>query len=333
MRITTLLTAVSVGVSAWAATAPPAGDAHAVQGSAANFGSVSLVNVSGSPSSRGYLQFDLTSALPAGTASSNIAKATLLLFVNKVNTAGSIDVHAAAGSWTEGGINGTNAPGISTPVATAVGVPATGVYIVVDATSIVRDWVGGLLPNNGFVLSANPSNPTVSVMFDSKEGTSTSHPPMLDVTLVSMGPAGPTGATGVIGPTGANGATGARGATGTTGPTGPTGLTGLGATGATGPTGPAGNALRIVSGLVNADGTFSGTGFSAERTAVGTYVITYVPAFPSAPSFLLTYAATGSAHFTNSILNNAGSTSFTIRNGNGLLTDTSFWFLAVQRFP
>jgi hypothetical protein len=93
----------------------------------------------------------------------------------------------------------------------------------------------------------------VLVAFDSKESTTTSHPAMLTITLIAIGP---TGATGPTGPTGATGAAGAQGPVGPTGAQGPAGATGAqgpqGAVGAQGPQGPVGS-----TGLIGPAGAFN----------------------------------------------------------------------------
>ncbi len=219
-RFTTLSLAgiVTAGLVS-GATAPLVGDAHVAQGTPAiNFGALGSVNVGGTVSPaphKGLFQFNITAVLPAGTSSAQIGKATLLLFVNKVNTAGSIDVNAAAAAWNEATVTAGSAPGLSTPVAVAVPVAASGAYLAIDATNIVKDWVSGALPNNGFIVGANAANLSTSVMFDSKEATTTSHPAVLDIVLAGgSGPAGPAGPTGPAGMPGLPGATGAAGATG-----------------------------------------------------------------------------------------------------------------------
>jgi hypothetical protein len=115
----------------------------------------------------------------------------------------------------------------------------------------------------------------VSVAFDSKESTSTSHPATLSILLSSSGPAGPTGATGATGATGVGvaGPTGATGATGVgvAGPTGATGATGAGVpgpTGAVGATGATGVGVAGPTGAVGATGA-TGVGVAGPTGAVG----------------------------------------------------------------
>jgi len=55
----------------------------------------------------GAVQFDI-GALPVGTASTDVAKATLTVWVNQLVTTGGIDVYRVAGPWTEAALtNGT----------------------------------------------------------------------------------------------------------------------------------------------------------------------------------------------------------------------------------
>jgi len=50
------------------------------------------------------------SSIPSGYTGSNIAKASLKLYVNAVTTAGSFNVDYVNGAWTEGTIDASNAP-------------------------------------------------------------------------------------------------------------------------------------------------------------------------------------------------------------------------------
>src|SRR5437868_15329974 len=84
-------------------------DAFVNSGSATNFGSNATINVGGGSGSVALVQFD-TTQLPPGTTSGNISKATLYLFVNRIGTAGTVNISAANGAWTESGVNGLNAP-------------------------------------------------------------------------------------------------------------------------------------------------------------------------------------------------------------------------------
>src|ERR1700760_3619443 len=65
---------------------------------AVNSGAISNLNVGG-----GYtalLQFDLTT-LPAGTTAAQVSRATLRLYCNRMDAAGSVSVQPVNGSWGE----------------------------------------------------------------------------------------------------------------------------------------------------------------------------------------------------------------------------------------
>src|SRR5437763_8366226 len=197
-----------------------------------------------------YLKFDL-STLPGCPSScppgNEVNKATLRLFVSHVKHPGTFSVVGIGPStvpWTEGTITDNNSAVTAPPyLLEATSAPvAQYQFINIDITNLVKDWLNGIIPHNGIALI--PDGSRINAQFDSKEGGSTSHEPLLEIDLVgsgggggggSAGPTGPTGPTGPIGATGATGATGSTGSTGTTGATGPTGSTGpTGATGAAG---------------------------------------------------------------------------------------------------
>jgi len=171
-------------------------------------------------------------------------------------------------------------------------VNASGMFLTLDVTQLVKDWVSGVSPNYGVQISPAVGNPTTSIALDSKESLTTSHPAFLDVTITSVGPAGPTGPQGAVGPTGPTGPQGLTGLTGLTGPTGPAGPTGptgpqgttglsggvgpTGPTGARGPTGPTGpGGPPPVTGSITAAGAIRvGTQYSVSRTGSGQYHLT-----------------------------------------------------------
>ena len=184
------------------------------------------------PINKGLLQFDL-SALPAGTTSKDVAKATLVFFVNNLSTTGAIQVSPIAAAWTESAVNAATAPLIHAPLATSAAISRNINYFAVDVTSLVLNWVD--VPASNFGLALSPVN-KASFTFDAKEAINTSHAAYID--LVLKGPAGAIGATGKTGPAGPQGATGLQGLAGATGKTGPAGP--QGATGPQGPAGPAG---------------------------------------------------------------------------------------------
>jgi hypothetical protein len=99
-------------------------------------------------------------------------------------------------------------------VATAVPVVTADMFVSVDATAAVQNWITMPSSNNGFMIVANGS---ASIQFDSKENTATSHPATLTLVLVNTGPTGATGPTGLTG-VGLQGATGPAGSSGPSGP-------------------------------------------------------------------------------------------------------------------
>src|SRR5215471_16252953 len=106
---------------AWAQTVPLVGDAFITPGSASNFGGTVNVNVGGVSGFQGLFQFDL-SKLPPGTTAANILSASLRLYVNKVGTAGSINVNVANASWTESAVTGLSGVAAGQLVAGPIGV-------------------------------------------------------------------------------------------------------------------------------------------------------------------------------------------------------------------
>src|SRR5579883_3481991 len=150
-----------------------------------NFGAQSNILVGpGSPAvtpNSGYIQFNLAGL--NGVSSSNIQKAVLWLWVNRVTTAGSIDVYDATNTWQEGSINWNNAP---VPGSSLGNVPITAPnqWVGLDITSEVQGWMNTPALNNGIVLEATTA-PTTAVSLDAKENTATSHPAQLQITFIT----------------------------------------------------------------------------------------------------------------------------------------------------
>lgn len=272
IKIVMLGIAVAMG-SVYGQIVPLVQDSYVNPGVGTNFGTATTLNVGGAASSQALVQFDL-SALPSGVTSSQIAKATLVLFVNKLTAAGSVNISTANGSWTETSVSGLNAPVAGSAIASGVVVPVAGNFVYVDATSAVQSWVTTPTSNNGFIITPLGA---VTALFDSKESSTTSHPASLIVQLVSYGPTGPTGSTGANGSPGATGPTGAAGATGATGPTGANGSIGAtgpsGSMGVAGPTGstgsPGGTGATGPTGQTGASGATGPTGQTGASGATG----------------------------------------------------------------
>lgn len=202
--------------------------------SGVNYGALSNLYVGNGNTT--FLQFDLSS-LPAGTTSAQVSHATLTVYVNRVNTAGSVTVSPVTGSWGEYSVTAASAPAVGGSIG-SFPVSVAGEYVSIDVTAQVQTWVTTSASNNGLALASSGA----SALFDSKENDETSHAARLDITLVNQGPQGIQGVPGVAGAAGAPGAIGPQGipgVPGTIGPVGPAGPTGAaGATGATGPQGP-----------------------------------------------------------------------------------------------
>jgi len=146
-----------------------------------NYGAKTLLDVDGA-SQITYVQFNLAS-IPA-TAS--ISQATLKLYVNGVTTAGSFNVDYVNSAWAESTIDSSNAPPLGTTIASNVDVTAAdkNQYILINVTSAVQAWLSGSETNNGIALVANG---TFNATFDSKENTTTSHAPELDIAFAGGG--------------------------------------------------------------------------------------------------------------------------------------------------
>lgn len=230
-------------------------DAYTTTGTyaALNYGNNPSLNVAaGKPS---FVQFAVNSYLPAGVVGNDIAKATLKVFVNSVKASGTFNVYAVSSAWTEAGINATNQPAVGAQLVGPIAISnaSSQQWISIDITNQVKDWLDGVSNNNGLALVSADG---VSVFFDSKENTTSSHAPEIEISLAGIpGPKGVTGATGLTGSTGPQGSAGLNGANGATGPQGLQGSVGL--TGATGATGPQG-----IQGLQGATGNTGATGNS-----------------------------------------------------------------------
>lgn len=217
---------VAVSVPARGTEATLVADAHVNQAlPAVNSGTISNLNVGG-----GYtvlLQFDL-GTLPAGTTASQVSRAVLRLYCNRVDTAGLVSVQPLGGAWGEYSVTYASLPSLGS-AAQVFSVSQAGAYVTVDVTALVQGWISAPATNFGVALTAA----TAVAQFDSKENDLTGHAAVLDVVLAATGPAGATGAQG---PQGVPGSTGSQGIQGAQGPKGDTG-----AAGPMGPVGPAGN--------------------------------------------------------------------------------------------
>src|ERR1051326_1941649 len=176
-----VMAAMFIPRGAWAADGTLTDDAHiSAKSSGGNFGGNPSVLVEGG-NATGFLKFDLSN-VPANTTGDDVIKATLKLWVGNVRTAGYFDIRRVMGAWNEGSITFTTAPSLGSVDASAVAVTsvAGNTFLTVELTGLVKDWLNGALPNNGLALSPNGS---ISVQFDSKENSQTSHHSQLEILL------------------------------------------------------------------------------------------------------------------------------------------------------
>jgi hypothetical protein len=225
-----------------------------------NFGTLSNLYIGNGNTA--LLQFDL-STLPVGLSSGQVSRAILTVFVNRVNTPGTVSLAPILSAWTEAGATYASAPVLGSATNTFA-VSTAGSYITIDITPLVQSWVTTPAANFGVALSAASAN----LLLDSKENDETAHAATLDITVASTGATGPQGPQGIQGVTGANGPIGAMGAQGVQGLTGASGATGaigpIGLTGATGSVGAQG-----IQGLTGGAGPIGPTGASGSAGATG----------------------------------------------------------------
>jgi hypothetical protein len=194
-----------------------------------------------------FVQFDL-SGVPSGMTPAQLNKATLRLFVTGMTVAGTFDVYQVKAPWKEGNITFANRPFVSDQATVAnikVNAASKNNFLVIDVTSIAQIWLTNPALNNGLALVASPLS-SISTTFDSKESSTTSHEPVLELSFNSaVGSQGPQGADGPPGPQGPIGLTGPQGPVGLAGSQGQQGVPGqqgaIGPIGPIGPQGPAGS--------------------------------------------------------------------------------------------
>jgi len=159
----------------------PSGDAYTnTADPTTNYGASKLLDVESSQTT--YIQFNLSS-IPTGYTSSDITKATLKLYVNTATKAGSFNVDYVNGTWSESTLDASNAPALGTTIQASVPIVTAdkNQYILIDITAAVQAWLSGTA-NDGIALVGNSP---VDATFDSKESTTTSHPPELDIVFAA----------------------------------------------------------------------------------------------------------------------------------------------------
>jgi hypothetical protein len=186
-------------VSLVSADAYVQGGANSVQ----NFGSLANLVVgpggaSATPA-KALVQFEVSGF--NGVLSTDVKKAVVWVWVNRVIAGGAIEVSDVTASWAEGTVTWNTAP-VPGAVLGTIAVSSAGQWVGLDITPEFQMWIATPSQNHGLQFSAF-TQPATAVQLDSKENTSTSHPPFLQVIL--NGPAEPTGPQG---PAGANGGPG-----------------------------------------------------------------------------------------------------------------------------
>jgi hypothetical protein len=171
----------------------PSDDAYTLASTpTTNYGAKTTLEVE-SAGATTFIRFDL-SGIPTTVTGSMVAKATMKVYVSTVATAGSFNVDSVTSAWAENTITANNTPALGSAIASAIPVTTAdkNKYVLVDVTAAAVAWLNGTA-NNGIAIVPDGA---VSFVFNSKETTTTSHPPELD--LVLTGPAGPPGSiTGV----------------------------------------------------------------------------------------------------------------------------------------
>ena len=152
---------------------------NAVQGGDLNMtvtGTSAGCNQIGGSSAISYVNF----SAPFVPAGASISSAQLVVYVDYVYAAGSLDVYTLLTPWNEATLTYNTRPTLGPLVISGVPVSKAG-FVSFDVTSAYLANLAG----NGFAIVANQGTPGVAVTFDTKENVSTSHSPYLNVVLSS----------------------------------------------------------------------------------------------------------------------------------------------------
>jgi hypothetical protein len=182
LRLTSLLSLILLACTAAYGQITPLGDTYTNSADpTTNYGAQKTLDVDAAKEIT-YIQFNLSS-IPTGAS---ISQATLKLYVNTVSTAGAFEVYAVNGAWTESALTYSLAPALGSVIDSNVPITTAdkNQYILIPMTSTVQEWVNTPSSNNGLALVAVGS---FNATFDSKETTTTSHPPELDVVFAGDG--------------------------------------------------------------------------------------------------------------------------------------------------
>jgi hypothetical protein len=202
------------------------------------------INAAVNSTSTTLMKFDIADMLPAGVTAAQVSKARLILWTGIVNKPGTFNVVAIQSSWTESGVTYATKPKLGSTAYGVGTIVAANEFVEVSCTGLVQAWLTN--PSSNFGVALVPIG-TIDWAIDTKESTTHSHQPMLQIDLI-----GQPGPTGPMGPQGVAGAKGATGATGPQGPKGPAGTLSL-------PYGAAGTANGAAVFSVTNSGNYSTT--------------------------------------------------------------------------
>lgn len=154
--ITRLMAIVSVWLLAYPARAldgPLAADTHVCRTQpSVNFGAALTLSIA--PGRLALVRFDLTT-LPAATPASRAVKANMILFFNRVNVPGKIELMTILTDWNESTVTHATLPALM--------------------SSLVKGALTNPLPRLDLGVGASMTAPRTSVAFDSKESTGAGH--------------------------------------------------------------------------------------------------------------------------------------------------------------
>jgi hypothetical protein len=133
-----------------------------------------------------FLYFDIQSVLPDGTTSSQVAKATLRIWLSRIDQPGWCSVSRVTNNWDETSLTLNNSI-VGESIASR-GADRAKRFLVFDITELVRSWLDGSA-NFGVALRGVPlpfvKLPALNARIDSKENTATGHLPTLQIALAA----------------------------------------------------------------------------------------------------------------------------------------------------
>lgn len=132
----------------------PTKDVLVVDGSGTNYSNESFLSVGafGVAKIYSYLHFDISNY-----SSQDFREAQLFLyrssgFGNSLN----VTIQRITSNWSESNVTGLNMPSVSTVDWAFTSVAPTATWVSWNVTNLVRSWINGTYPNNGFALNYTP---------------------------------------------------------------------------------------------------------------------------------------------------------------------------------